>query len=146
MEVQIRVERRMRGLRSRRIKAKLKKALRGLGLHDRELSVLLTDDARMADLNHRYLGKRGPTNVLAFPTEEGGKAQLSSRIMGDVVVSVETALAESREAGEPLEKTVDRLLVHGVLHLLDYDHERSSLDAKRMRREEERVLALIEEE
>ncbi len=117
-----------------------------MGLHDRELSVLLTDDARMADLNHRYLGKRGPTNVLAFPTEEGGKAQLSSRIMGDVVVSVETALAESREAGEPLEKTVDRLLVHGVLHLLDYDHERSSLDAKRMRREEERVLALIEEE
>lgn len=117
-----------------------------MGFHDRELSVLLTDDRRIADLNNRYLGRKGPTNVLAFPMEEGGEAEPNSRMLGDVVVSVETALAESRAAKEPLERTVDRLLIHGILHLLHYDHERSPLDARRMRREETRVLALMEEE
>jgi probable rRNA maturation factor len=133
----------MRGVRSRKIKVKLKKALRDLGFHDGELSVLLTDDRRIADLNNRYLGRKGPTNVLAFPMEEGEHARFDTRMLGDVVVSVETALAESRAAGEPLERAVDRLLIHGILHLLHYDHERSPLEARRMRREEKRVLSLI---
>ncbi len=146
MEVQITVQRRMQGLRSRKIRAKLKKALRGLGFRDVELSILLTDDRHIADLNERYLGRKGPTNVLAFPMEEGGEVRFNSGMMGDVAVSVETALAESKAAGEPLERTVDRLLVHGILHLLHYDHERSPLEARRMRREEKRILALMEEE
>ncbi|MBN1103472.1 MAG: rRNA maturation RNase YbeY, partial [Deltaproteobacteria bacterium] len=73
-------------------------------------------------------------------------AELNPGILGDVVVSVDTALEESRKTGESLERTLHRLLIHGVLHLLNYDHERSSREARRMRREEERLLALMEEE
>lgn len=116
-----------------------------MGLHDRELSVLLTGDKHISELNMRYLGRQGPTNVIAFPMEEGEPVG-SPGPLGDVVVSVETALKESRKVEETLERTVYRLLTHGVLHLLHYDHERSALDARRMRREEKRLLVLMEEE
>jgi probable rRNA maturation factor len=113
-----------------------------LDLPDAELSILLTNDATISDLNRRYLGKEGPTNVLAFPMSEG---HLSDGILmlGDVVVSADTALAESRQSGEPLERTIFRLLIHGVLHLLGHNHEKSPKEARRMRKEEERLLALI---
>ncbi|MDD5206217.1 MAG: rRNA maturation RNase YbeY, partial [Desulfobacterales bacterium] len=130
--------------RSRTIKAKLRKVLEDLGFLDGELSVLLTDDRRISELNKRYLGREGPTNVIAFPMEEGEPAGLKSLIMGDIVISVETALAESRTMNEPLERTVSRLLAHGVLHLLHYDHETSARDAARMRREERRLVELME--
>jgi rRNA maturation RNase YbeY len=115
-----------------------------LGFHDRELSVLLTDDRRISELNQRYFGREGPTNVIAFPMEEGEPARLNSLVMGDVVVSVETALAESKMVNEPVERTVSRLLAHGILHLMHYDHETSPRDAARMRREERRLVELME--
>jgi rRNA maturation RNase YbeY len=136
----------MPGLKSRTIRAKLKKALNGLGCRDRELSVLLTDDRRIAELNERYRGKKGPTNVLSFSMQEGEPAPSGQGMLGDVVVSVETAIEESKKTAEPYERTVDRLLAHGILHLLGYDHERSAQEARRMRREEKKVIAWMEEE
>jgi len=115
-----------------------------LDLPDAELSILLTDDGAIAELNRRYLGKEGPTNVLAFPMNEG-LSPGGVRLLGDVVVSVETALAESRQLGESLERTVLRLLIHGLLHLLGHDHEKSRKEAQRMEKEEQRLLALISE-
>lgn len=116
-----------------------------MGFHDGELSLLLTGDKHISELNRRYLGREGPTNVLAFPMEEG-EAVRFPLILGDVVVSLETALAESRGVQEPFERTVYRLIIHGILHLLGYDHERSAADARRMKREEKRLLSLVEEE
>jgi rRNA maturation RNase YbeY len=96
----------------------------------------------MAQLNERYLGRKGPTNVMAFPM--GGEDFVAeTSMLGDVVVSVDTALRESEKLQEHPERTVDRLLIHGLLHLLGYDHEGSEAEAKRMRREEERLLDLI---
>lgn len=117
-----------------------------MGFLDRELSVLLTDDSRISELNERYLGRAGPTNVLAFPMEGGPDPRVASEMLGDVVVSVETALRESKEQGRTLEETIDRLLVHGILHLLGYDHEVSPKEAERMEAEEERMMALISKE
>jgi probable rRNA maturation factor len=116
-----------------------------LGYRDGELSVLLTDDEYISELNHQYLGREGPTNVLAFPMVGGPPPHVESGMMGDVVVSVDTALREARELQETLEETLYRLLIHGILHLLNYDHERSSEEAARMRKEEERLLSLIKE-
>jgi rRNA maturation RNase YbeY len=116
-----------------------------LGYRDGELSILLTDDEHIAELNHQYLGKEGPTNVLAFPMAGGPPPYVESGMMGDVVVSVDTALRESGALEETLEETLYRLLIHGILHLLHYDHERSSEEAARMRQEEERLLSLIKE-
>lgn len=124
----------------------MKKLFADLGFHEGELSILFTDDERIADLNRRYLKRPGPTNVLAFPMASGNVAPLESGMLGDVVISVDTAQSESRELGEPLQRTVDRLLIHGILHLLGYDHERSSKEALRMRREENRLMTLVMEE
>jgi rRNA maturation RNase YbeY len=68
---------------------------------------------------------------------------LSSEMLGDVVISVDTAMAESIKLREPVEETILRLLVHGTLHLLGYDHERSPKEATRMTREQNKLLALL---
>jgi rRNA maturation RNase YbeY len=144
MEIQITLQQKIPGLRSQKIKQRLKKVLEDLGCRDGELSVLLTDDEHIAELNQHYLGREGPTDVLAFPMAGGPPPHVDSGMLGDVVVSLDTAASESHMLREPLEKTVYRLLIHGILHLLNYDHERSSQEAERMSKEENRLLSLIE--
>ena len=123
-----------------------------MGYHDKELSILFTDDDRITELNIRYLNRKGPTNVLAFPmitssdNEDSGLfpiETLSSSMLGDIVISLDTALKEARDLGESLQDTVDRLLVHGLLHLVGYDHEQSSEEEARMNKEEKRLLKII---
>lgn len=111
-----------------------------------ELSILFTDDDHIAELNERYLGRIGPTNVLAFPMSDNSGSGLESAMLGDVVISVDSALRESDEIGESLEETIYRLLIHGILHLMNYDHEISQKDERIMMKEEERLLSLIKEE
>jgi probable rRNA maturation factor len=117
-----------------------------LGCDENELSILFTGDDHIAELNRNHLGRKGPTNVLAFPMSDGSKVDIESVMLGDVVISVDTARRESEATGESLDRTVFRLLIHGVLHLLDYDHERSSEDEIIMQTEEKRLLDLIMEE
>lgn len=116
-----------------------------MGFHEGELSVLFTDDKRIAKLNEQYLKRKGPTNVLAFPMLSGSPPPPTAGMIGDVVISVDTALSESRGLGEPLQHTVERLLIHGILHLLGYDHEGSPKQALRMRKEEKRLMTLVME-
>ena len=125
-------------------------ALEDLDSHEVELSILFTDDLHIAELNNKYLGKQGSTNVLAFPMADDKSNEedepvpgVYPEMLGDIVVSVDTALQESKNLKEDLEETVYRLLVHGLLHLLNYDHEKSSKDARIMEKEEQRLLALI---
>ncbi len=105
---------------------------------------MFTDDKRIARLNKRYLGRKGPTNVLAFPMTGGPGPEVESPMLGDVVISIDTAIRESKELGESLIRTIHRLLIHGILHLLDYDHEKSSTEAHKMEKEEKRLMAMIE--
>lgn len=124
----------------------MKKVLSGLDCHDKELSVLFTDDSHMARLNEEYLGRKGPTNVLAFSMSGGPAPDIETGILGDVVISVDTAVRESEQTGETLEETVERLLIHGILHLFNYDHERSPRESDIMEKQQARLLALIREE
>lgn len=84
--------------------------------------------------------------MLAFPMKEGPTSEFESPMLGDVVISVGAALRESEEFGEDLEHTIDRLLIHGLLHLLGYDHEKSDAEARRMEREEKRLMAVVRED
>ncbi len=124
----------------------MEKVLGDLACHNKELSILFTDDDRIARLNNRYLEREGPTNVLAFPMAVGLSPKWESTMLGDVVISIDTAVRESKESGEPLAYTIDRLLIHGVLHLLGYDHEKSVSEARRMENEEKRLMELIRED
>jgi probable rRNA maturation factor len=146
MEIQIRSRRKIPGLRNQKIRQNLQTVLRDLECHDGELSILFTGDRHISELNCLYLGRTGPTNVMAFPMSEGGPAGCTSGMLGDVVISVDTAVREARSVGGTLEGTIYRLLIHGILHLLNYDHERSVQEERRMGKEERRLLALMKEE
>ena len=133
----------MRGRRVPSLATRLGRAarrlLRRLDLGETELSILLVNDREMRALNRRYRGLDRPTDVLAFAQREGAGGTPDG-LLGDVVISVDTAKRQAREAGESLGREVDRLLIHGLLHLLGYDHERSDAEARRMQRRE-RILA-----
>ncbi|MDT8335140.1 MAG: pyridoxine 5'-phosphate synthase [Desulfurivibrionaceae bacterium] len=113
--------------------------LRRYGLDDVELSILLTGDERMAELNQTYRQKTGPTNVLSFPmpAEEGPAGRV---MLGDIVISVDTARREAESRGITCHRRIARLLVHGFVHLLGYDHERSPTEAETMLAEENKIL------
>ncbi len=118
-----------------------------MGCPEAELSLLLTDDEGIARLNREYLGRSGPTNAIAFPMREGEGADPDDPLLGDVAISVETAAREAAGAGIPFEERFDRLLVHGILHLLGYDHERPGAQKTRlMEAKEEEIMALLAEE
>ncbi len=121
------------------------KALKDLGCHDRELSIVFTSDKEIAKLNKQYLNRDGPTNVISFPMDDAPCDKSISPMLGDIVISIDTAKRESNSLGEPLEYTLDRLLIHGLLHLLGFDHETSESDATRMEQEETRLLKILKE-
>jgi rRNA maturation RNase YbeY len=114
-----------------------------LGCRDKELSILFTDDRHISELNGRYLNRKGPTNVLAFPMEDGVNDP-PSVMLGDIVISLDTAEREAASTGESLVRTVDRLLIHGLLHLMGFDHERSDEEAEVMEEKEKMLLSIIE--
>jgi len=101
----------------------------------------------MAELNHQYRGRSGPTDVLSFPmyTEEELQ-KIQPEVLGDVVISMETAKRQAESAGCTLWEEIVRLLIHGVLHLLGFDHERSASDGRAMRTRESRILAVLLED
>jgi probable rRNA maturation factor len=116
--------------RRRELARFLRRAIAAVGL-DGELSVLLTDDEAIRTLNRKYRRQDKATDVLSFPAVDTADA-----LAGDLVVSLETALRQAQERGHTLEMEIQVLLLHGLLHLAGYDHER---DDGAMRRKERRL-------
>ncbi len=110
---------------------------------DAELSILIVDDPQIALLNKQYLNRNGPTNVIAFPMRTGSYANITPELLGDVLISVETALREGKRVGISMEERFTQLLVHGILHLLGYDHETSDQDAHEMEQKSNEILKLL---
>jgi len=104
--------------------------------------LVITDDQDIAGLNHQYLGRQGPTNVIAFPMQEGPGGGLNPGLLGDVVVSRDTAAREARENGLDPEEHLVRLAIHGVLHIMGHDHEQGVDQAREMEELTERLLGL----
>lgn len=116
--------------------------LRATGQRKAELSIALVDDPAIRALNGRYRGKPRPTDVLSFSLVEGEHAERRGGLLGDVVISVETAAKQARERRRGLDDTIAKLLVHGVLHLLGHDHEEDD-EARRMQAEERRIWRVL---
>ncbi len=107
----------------------------------------MTDDRGIQEINRDWLGKDRPTNVISFAMQEGEGAGVQADLLGDVVISAETAARDAAEAGVPFEHELYFLLLHGILHLLGYDHERgTAAEARRMEAREQELFALIREE
>jgi probable rRNA maturation factor len=97
----------------------------------------------MRTLNRDYRGKDRVTDVLSFSMREGRFPDMQPALLGDIVISVPVAEKQARAAGHPLEREIERLLVHGLLHLMGYDHEQGLQQARKMRRKEEFLLKRI---
>jgi probable rRNA maturation factor len=106
-----------------------------------ELSVALVNNAKIRELNATFRKKDQPTDVLSFPA--GKELPKGVRLLGDVVISVEKARKQAKEKGRTLNEEMVTLLIHGVVHLLGYDHERSAKDARIMSRLEERIYRAL---
>lgn len=122
---------------------KAKAVLSALDYPDAELSILLVDDLEIAELNQQYLNRQGPTNVIAFPMLEGEFAGITPQLLGDVVISLDTADREGSLAGIEMKSRLDQLLIHGILHLLGYDHENDPDEARRMEQKSDELVQLI---
>ena len=122
--------------------------LNELGSPEGELSILITDDKNIAAINRDYFNRPWPTNVISFSMMEGEFADVNpeAKMLGDIVISMETAEREAVEADMPVEENIVRLLVHGLLHIFGYDHEAPDADAEGMARKSEQLLEMLKNE
>jgi probable rRNA maturation factor len=119
-----------------RLRALAARALAALGRADRDVHVSLVDDREIARLHGRYLGRRRPTDVIAFNLD----GPTASALLGEVVISAETAARQARQVGVPVAAELDLLLVHGLLHLAGWD-DRSARQARRMHERARQILS-----
>lgn len=134
-------------MRKLQLRSVARRILSASGCPEARLSILLTDDAGIREINRDWLARDRPTNVISFAMQEGEGAGIQADLLGDVVISVETAARDAAEAGVPAEHELYFLLLHGILHLLGYDHERGTVaEASRMEAREQELFALIRTE
>jgi probable rRNA maturation factor len=143
MDIQISNRQRRHTISLGKVRRRTRILLDALRSPDGEISILLVGDRRIAALNRKFFNREGPTNVIAFPMQAGPFADLHPDLLGDVVISVDTAHREARAAGMDLDERIAQLLVHGVLHLYGYDHENTAADARRMAAKSRRLMATI---
>jgi probable rRNA maturation factor len=130
-----------RKLPLRRIKHTAEKILDFVDESESELSLAFVGNAAIAKLNKKYRRKSKATDVLSFPAESAANG--GPGLLGDVVISVDKARNQAQAGGWTLAQEIDRLLIHGIVHLLGYDHERSSKDARVMRALEKKIAHAV---
>ena len=112
-----------------------------------ELSVSIVGDRSMRIINRDYLNKDRPTNVISFSLQEGDCSGINPLALGDVVISADTAAREAQEGGLEFFERLSFLLLHGILHLCGYDHERSGeLEAEKMHEKEQQLFRILKKE
>jgi rRNA maturation RNase YbeY len=124
------------------LEARARTLLRELGHEKSELSISLVGDDEMAALNERFRAEAAPTDVLSFSLLEGEHAAFHGDLLGEVVIDVEVAARQASTIGHGLDAEMARLLIHGTLHLLGYDHQREK-EARAMEAAEDRFWAVV---
>lgn len=133
MEILIRNEQKKR-IGFQKLRGHIERILRLLDQKDIEISLYLVDDAGIRRLNQQYRDIDSETDVLSFPQEEDFPVAQENHLLGDIVISTETAHRQAREHQLTLMEETVLLFIHGFLHLLGYDHERSPEEAAQMKR------------
>ncbi|MCL4351885.1 MAG: rRNA maturation RNase YbeY [Firmicutes bacterium] len=112
------------------------------GLEDAEVSILLTNDEEVHQLNRQYRGVDRTTDVLSFAQREGEFADPEDLMLGDLVISVERARSQAEDYGHSLDREISFLTVHGILHLLGWDHQTPEDEARMMEKTEGILVGL----
>jgi probable rRNA maturation factor len=146
MEVLIENRQNRHKLSDQKIQMTARHILNALGYPDAQLSILIVDDDQIAELNETYLNHSGPTNVISFPMQEGRFSDITPGLLGDVVISVDTAHREAVDAEMEMTDRFGQLLIHGILHLVGYDHVNSKEAAAAMEKKSDELMERIGKE
>ena len=130
-------------INSESLENQIKTILPLLNCQNKELSILLTDDEKIRKLNKQYRNKNIPTDVLSFSQNEGEENGLEHNLLGDIVISITTAMRQSSEHNLSIDEEIVLLLIHGILHLLGFDHERSDEEDIYMREKTSELFGFI---
>tara|TARA_B100000378_G_C17860734_1_gene348518 strand:+ start:126 stop:596 length:471 start_codon:yes stop_codon:yes gene_type:complete len=129
---------------TRKIKQQIGKVMSSLDCNEHEISILFVGDQGIRDLNRQFRGMDRPTDVLSFPQLLEGEPEIpGAPVLGDVAISLETASHQSEDHGLSLGEELTLLLIHGILHLLGYDHEISDREEERMRKKTRELFEII---
>lgn len=128
----------------RRMRRSLKRLMKELCCEDGELSLLLVDDDQIREINRTYLKRDRSTNVIAFAMTEGEFGAINPRLLGDIVLSVETAARDAATGCLDLMDEVEFLLIHGLLHLLGYEHKDAApVESGKMKTRERELFFML---
>jgi rRNA maturation RNase YbeY len=130
-------------INSETLENQIKTILPLLKCQNKELSILLTDDIKIRKLNKQYRNKNISTDVLSFSQTEGEEDGLEHNLLGDIVISTSTAMRQSSEHNLSIDEEIVLLLIHGILHLLGFDHERSDEDDVYMKEKTSELFGFI---
>lgn len=142
----IHIENRQRAVKLdlRRIRRVVHKLREVLSCPDQEISLLFVDNEQIRKINRQYLNRDHPTNVISFSIREGDCGHVNPHLLGDIVISVERALQDAAAGDLSFNDEIDFLLIHGLLHLLGYEHEGADdSEATKMREKEDAVFFLL---
>ncbi|MDY6967506.1 MAG: rRNA maturation RNase YbeY [Spirochaetota bacterium] len=133
------------GVKKRDIKIYLLKLCKVLKINRASITVIVTDDEYIHKINKDYRNKDKPTDVISFVYRDPPFPEVSSKnkFLGDIFISLEKASSQAKDYEVDIKDEIKRLLVHGLLHLIGYDHERSKEDEYKMQKKEEEVLSRI---
>ena len=140
MKIQIENRQTKFKIEHKNIRNTILKIFKILDFTDKEISIFLTDDENIKQLNKQYLGKNKATNVLSFSMKEGEYGNVNPEIMGDIIISVETAQKDAIKGKLTVRQEIDFLLIHGILHLSGYNHENTSQEEAAKMKQKEREL------
>ena len=139
MAVLIRDSQRLFALDRRLVRKVTEGLLSCLGLENRDLSLLFTDNRRIQEMNRLYFNKDRATNVISFSYTDGFPCE----VVGDLIISLERAHEESERSAIPFYERVFSLIIHGLLHVQGFDHEKGEREARRMRYREKKLLGHV---
>jgi probable rRNA maturation factor len=144
MKIQIDNSQKKIKIDKRKIRSTIIKLLKDLDCTDKEISLSFVDDATIQQLNKQYRNKDKPTDVLSFSLQEGEFSNINPHILGDIVISVDTAAADAFKSAFTFEQEINFLIIHGILHLLGYNHENTSKEeTKKMQKKEMDLFRLL---
>jgi probable rRNA maturation factor len=126
-----------------RVRRSLKWLLKELSVQDREVSLLLVGDDQIREINKNYLQRDRATNVISFAMTEGEFGDIHPEILGDIIISVETAARDAIACGIDFMDEVEFLMIHGLLHLLGYNHENVEIHIAEKMKKFERELFFL---
>lgn len=144
MKIQIANKQNKIKIAKRDIRSTVIKLLKYLNCTDKEISISLVDDKTIQQMNYQYLERDKPTNVLSFSLQEGKFSNINPQILGDIVISVDTARQEASLRNFTFEQEIDFLIIHGLLHLLGYNHEKTTKEeTRKMQRKEKKLFDFL---